>query len=274
MKAAKDSGIPVRIYHAHGADIPFDIKWPIKYYCMRMLKYSMNEHFVCSEKAGRFYMGDKVIDSGNFHFIPNAIEVTDFLYNESVRNCLRKEYNLDNKLVIGHIGRFSLQKNHFFILKVFKQLLKINPSAHLVLVGDGEWHDKVLNWINELEINDYVTLTGVISNPQVWYQAFDVFFMPSLWEGLPVTGIEAQAADLPCLFSSAITREVELSPKLEFMSLKESENNWADKLNNMLLNMQPRKDQTALITKKHYNIEQEAKLLQELYIQLADNVNK
>lgn len=273
MKAAKDSGIPVRIYHAHGADIPFDIKWPIKYYCMKMLKYSMNEHFICSEKAGRFYMGDKVIDSGNFHFIPNAIQVRDFVYNESVRNSLRKEYNLDDKFVVGHIGRLSLQKNHIFILKVFAHLLKINPSVHLVLVGGGEWHDKVIKWIEEYKIGDHVTLTGVVSNPQVWYQAFDVFFMPSLWEGLPVTGIEAQAADLPCLFSSAITREVEILPKAEFMSLNEPQDKWADKLNDMLLNIQSRKDQTELITNSHYNIEHEAKRLQELYINLTDKAN-
>lgn len=269
MKAAKDSDIPVRIYHAHGADLPFDLKWPIKYYCMKMLKYDMNEHFVCSEKAGRFYMGDKVIDNGDFHFIPNAIEVGNFVFNPEVRARLRNEYNLDNKLVVGHIGRFSPPKNHFFILKTFAELLKINPDTHLVLVGDGEWRDKVHNWIKDLNLKDHVTLTGSIPNPQDWYQAFDVFFMPSLWEGLPVTGVEAQASDLPCLFSSEVTSEVKLSDKAEFMDLKEVEGKWAAKLNNILTNIRPRKDRSDLITEKHYNIEHEAKRLQDLYLELA-----
>lgn len=112
MKAAKDADIPVRIYHAHGADLRFDLKWPIKYYCLKMLKYSMNEHFICSEKAGRFYMGDKIIDEKRFHFIPNAIDTDQFVYNQSVRQKLRSEYNLEDKLIVGHIGRFSPPKNH------------------------------------------------------------------------------------------------------------------------------------------------------------------
>lgn len=119
MKAAKDSDIPVRIYHAHGANLRFDLKWPIKYYCMKMLKYSMNEHFICSEKAGRFYMGDKVIDRGDFHFVPNAIEVENFVFNQTIRERLRMEYGLDNKLIIGHIGRFSPPKKPCFHFEYF-----------------------------------------------------------------------------------------------------------------------------------------------------------
>lgn len=274
MKAAKEAGIPIRIYHAHGADLRFDMKWPIKYYCLKTLKYSMNEHFICSEKAGRFYMGDKIIDDGNFHFIYNAIAVENFVFNNNVRNQLRSTYNLDNKTVVGHIGRFSRPKNHSFILEVFAKLVKINPNAHLVLVGDGEWHDKVLNKIEELGVTDQVTLTGVIPNPQDWYQAFDVFFMPSLWEGLPVTGVEAQASDLPCLFSSAITTEVALSDKAMFMDLDSPQEEWAHKLNEIICKPNARENRTALITSKHYNITEEAKRLQDLYLSLHDKANR
>ncbi len=271
MKAAKDARIPVRIYHAHGADLPFDLKWPIKYYCMKMLKYSMTEHFVCSEKAGRFYMGDKVMDSGDYHFIPNAIAVENFVFNQFTRDKLRKDYGLDNKLIIGHIGRFSPPKNHFFILNTFAELHKLNPQTHLVLVGDGEWRDRVIRQIDKLGINKYVTLTGSIANPQDWYQAFDVFFMPSLWEGLPVTGVEAQAADLPCVFSTSVTREVALSDKAEFIGLDEPHEQWVKRLNEIVTNIKPRRDLTSLITEKHYNIKQEAIRLQNLYLKLYDN---
>lgn len=270
MKAAKDSGIPVRIYHAHGADLRFDLKWPIKYYCMKMLKHSMNEHFVCSEKAGRFYMGDEVMDRGDYHFIPNAIAVEKFVYNEEVRERLRKTYGLENKAVVGHIGRFSAPKNHQFLLEVFAVLRRIIPQAHLVLVGDGEWKDKVIHQIDTLGIKDNVTLTGNIPNPQDWYQAFDVFLMPSLWEGLPVTGVEAQAADLPCVFSTAVTREVALSDKAEFIGLDEPVDKWATRLSDILGNLAPREDRTALITDTHYNIKEEAGRLQDLYLDLYD----
>lgn len=273
MKAAKDNGIPVRIYHAHGADLPFNLKWPIKYYCMKMLKYSMNEHFVCSEKAGRFYMGDKIMDEGNYHFIPNAIAVENFVYNEVIRNELRQKYGIADKKVVGHIGRISLQKNHPFILKVFAKLHSQEPDSYLVLVGGGEWEAKIKSQIRELGIEDAVIMTGVIPNPQDWYQAFDLFFMPSLWEGLPVTGVEAQAADLPCLFSDAVTQEVKLSDKAQFKSLKEPVEKWANKLSEILSNLPKRKDNTELITGKHYNIDTEAERLQNLYISFAQKAS-
>lgn len=273
MKAAKDSEIPVRIYHAHGADLPFNLKWPIKYYCMKMLKYSMTEHFVCSEKAGRFYMGDKIMDTGNYHFIPNAIDVEKFVYNPSKREEVRKKYKLNNKLIIGHIGRLSYPKNHLFILNVFAKLRKLNPNVHLVLVGEGELKKEVEKRIVELNLQDAVTLTGVVSNPEVWYQAFDLFFMPSLWEGLPVTGIEAQAADLQCIFSTAITQEVKLLSKTEFLSLDEPAEKWAEVINNKLKDLRLRMDRTLLITEKGYNIQEEAIKLQNLYLELAKKAN-
>lgn len=272
MKAAKDNGIPIRIYHAHGADLPFNLKWPIKYYCMKMLKYSMNEHFVCSEKAGRFYMGHKIMDNGDYYFIPNAIAVENFVFNPTIRNNIRKRYGIGNKKVVGHIGRISLQKNHPFILNVFAKLHAQNSETHLVLVGGGEWESKIKSQIKELGLENAVTMTGVISNPQDWYQAFDVFFMPSLWEGLPVTGIEAQAADLPCLFSDAITQEVRLSDMTQFMSLKEPIELWADKLATILSDLPERKDNTDLITDCHYNIHTEAECLQNLYLAFAGKV--
>lgn len=272
IKAAKDSGIPVRIYHAHGADLPFNLKWPIKYYCMKMLKYSMNEHFVCSEKAGRFYMGDKVMDSGDYHFIPNAVELPKFIYNTETRRVLREKFHFGDKLVLGHIGRLSFQKNHRFLLSVFARLHEMNSKTHLVLVGDGELRDEIETQIKQLGLEDAVTLTGVVSNPNDWYQAFDLFVMPSRWEGLPVTGVEAQCADLPCVFSSAVTHEVELSDKVTFLDLSMTHEHWASKLNEILLNLAPRKDQTELMTRCHYNIVEEAKNLQTLYLALAEKV--
>lgn len=271
MKDAKENNIPLRIYHAHGAGLPFNKKWPVKYYCLKTLKYSMNRHFICSKKAGLFYLGKDIMDRGDYQFIPNAINVADFVYDRATRDELRAKNGLNDKMVVGHVGRLSFQKNHTFLLKVFAYLHSLNPKTHLVLVGDGELRDDVLKEISDLGIKDAVTLTGVIPDPQKWYQAFDIFVMPSRWEGLPVTGIEAQAADLPCLFSSEVTDEVALSNRAQFLDLSAPIEKWADKINEMLNNATPREDATKLITDKHYNIEVEAKRLQDLYIQMMES---
>ena len=273
LKAAKEAGIPIRIYHAHGCDIPFDLKWPLKYYCKEMLRFSMNEHFVCGLKAGRYYMGKRIMDEGRYHFIPNAIDVEKFIYNEEIRNKLRREYNLVDKVVIGHIGRISLPKNHKFLLKVFARLHQINPATFLVLVGDGEWRKRIECQIESLNIKDSVLMVGNVSNPNEWYQAFDLFFMPSLWEGLPVVGVEAQAADLPCDFSTAVTEEIALTENVEFIDLKQPVEIWVEHINRIITHIPERKNRFSLITEKHYNIHEEAKTLQALYLAINKRLN-
>lgn len=274
LKAAKDAGVPVRIYHAHGAGLPFNMKWPFKYYCMKTLKHYMNRHFICSEKAGRFYLGQTIMDNGDYQFIPNAIDPEIFKYNKSVRDGLRAEYNLEDKIVIGHIGRLSLPKNHKFLLKLFAEYSQNEPKAVLVLVGDGELRKEIQKSITELRLTDKVILTGIVANPQIWYQAFDIMVMPSLWEGLPVTGIEAQASDLPCIFSSEITKEVQLGEKVSFIGLNEQISKWVDGITELLKYKDSRTDCTELISEKHYNINIEAQRLQDLYLDFAEELNQ
>lgn len=272
LKAAKDSGIPVRIYHAHGCDIPFNLKWPLKYYCKEMLRFSMNEHFVCGLKAGLYYMGKKIMGEGKYHFIPNAIDVEKFLFNENTRNNLRNRYDLNNKIIIGHIGRISLPKNHKFLLEIFARLHQINPATHLVLVGDGEWRKRIERQIESLDIKESVLMVGNVNNPHDWYQAFDLFLMPSLWEGLPVVGVEAQASDLPCVFSTAVTDEIALTEKAGFLDLKQPSEEWAKHINNIITNIPQRKNRFDLITEKHYNIRVEARKLQTLYLSIDKKI--
>lgn len=266
LNAAKKAGIPTRIYHAHGCGMIVDLKFPVKYVCKHLLKYNMNEHFVCSLKTGEYYMGKQVMQENRFHFIPNAIDVKKFIFNAEIRNKLRESYNLQDRTVIGHIGRFSPPKNHFFLIKVFAEALKLNSKLHLVLVGEGERENEIKRQIESWHISDHVTLTGSVSNANEWYQAFDLFLMPSLWEGLPVVGVEAQCADLPCVFSTEVTREISLNPNTSFISLKESPHYWAKSINEILNKKRERINQYDLITEKRYNIEVEAQKLQELYL--------
>lgn len=271
LHAAKVNHIPVRIYHAHGASITKDWKVPIKLVCKAMLPANMTHHFSCGIEAARFYFGQKIVDENDFELIPNAIEITRFVFNQEIRNKIRKENNLQDKHVVGHVGRFMTQKNHTFLLDVFKEVLKRDLQAHLVLLGDGELLDGMKQKAKDIGVSNHVTFVGNVRNVNEWYQAFDCFVLPSIWEGLPVVGVEAQAADLPCVFSSAVTREIALSERVKFLPLNESISVWAKVLCDAM-QQNNRKDNKQLITAHHYNIEFEAKKLQERYLQLTGEV--
>lgn len=271
LHAAKVSKIPVRIFHAHGASITKDWKLTIKLVCKACLPTNMTHHFSCGVEAAKCYFGQKVVDENDYVLIPNAIDVERFIYNPEIRNKIRKENDLENKHVVGHVGRFMAQKNHTFLVDIFAEVLKIDSQAHLVLLGDGELMDEIKRKAADLGISEHVTFVGNVGNANEWYQAFDCFVLPSIWEGLPVVGVEAQAADLPCVFSSAITREIGLSQHAKFVPLTESVSVWAKTLSDAL-QQNERNDNTKLITEHHYNIAFEAKNLQERYLQLAGEV--
>lgn len=208
LHAAKVNHIPVRIFHAHGASITRDWKLPIKLVCKALLPSNMNQHFSCGIEAARCYFGEKVVERNDYELIPNAIEVNRFVFDSTIRNRIRHDNHLENKHIVGHVGRFMSQKNHTFLLDVFAEASKRDSLAHLVLLGDGELMDAMKEKASNLGIKDRVTFVGNVGNANEWYQAFDCFVLPSVWEGLPVVGVEAQAADLPCIFSSAVTREM------------------------------------------------------------------
>lgn len=169
--------------------------------------------------------------------------------------------------MIGHVGRFMAQKNHMFLLDVFAEVHKLDEKAQLVLLGDGELMEAVKQKADKLNLEKNITFVGNVGNANEWYQAFDCFVLPSIWEGLPVVGVEAQAADLPCVFSANVTREIGFSERAEFIGLDEPLNKWARTIGKALL-LTNRVDRTDLITEKHYNIEVEAERLQERYLQL------
>lgn len=267
LHAAKKNNIPIRIFHAHGASITKDWKLPLKMFCKSRLKTNLTQRFTCGIAAAECYFGHKVVESKMYEFIPNAIEVDRFVFNKDIREKLREEYSLQNKFVIGHVGRFMAQKNHMFLLKVFSEYLKQNENAVLVLLGDGELLEAVKEKAKELRIIDNVIFVGNVPNANEWYQAFDLFILPSVWEGLPVVGVEAQAADLPCIFSDNITKEIGFSEKATFVSTEANMSIWVETIEKMK-NYSERHDATKLITENHYNIYEESKILQDRYLEL------
>lgn len=262
--AAKKEKIPHRISHVHSASFTIDYKWPLKMVCRPLIPFCANYEWGCGIAASKFYYGEKQFEQGKTRVINNAIEIESFLFNAQIRERLRKQYDLNGKVVIGHAGRFMLQKNHMFLIDIFAQIVKKESKAVLVLLGEGELFKEVQAKVNSLGLKDSVLFQGNVNNVNEWYQAMDVFVLPSIWEGLPVVGIEAQTADLPCVFSDDVTKEVDLIPTNKFLSRKLSVDQWAEEI------LQSAKKKIRVCRKKEiqdagYDINIEAEKLVQLY---------
>lgn len=193
-----------------------------------ILNYVSYKKLSCSSEATQWLFGKK---SENVQIINNGIDVSRFTFNKKKRDSIRKRYNVaDNVVVIGHIGRFSEQKNHMFLLDIFNDIQKKKSSTILMLVGVGELFNDIKNRADKLGIADKVVFCGLQYNTEDFYSAFDVFVMPSLYEGLPIVGVEAQCEGLPCFFSSNISKEIELTSNVNILKLDNGASYWSKKI--------------------------------------------
>lgn len=225
LLAAKRANVPVRIAHSHNTSIDRDLKYPLKQLFRTRITKVANEYCACGEEAGKFLFGNR-----DFKVIPNAIETERFIYKEEVRKRVRKELRFTDEFVVGHVGRLSYQKNHEFLLEIFAQLYTIYLGARLLLVGIGEKEQELRNKVQKLGLEDVVIFLGNRNDVNELYQAMDVFVMPSFFEGIPVTGIEAQFSGLTCVFSDRVPQEVDFSGNCEFLSLKTDAKSWAQRI--------------------------------------------
>ena len=225
LLAAKKAGVPVRIAHSHSTSIDLDAKYPLKQFFRSQIKHVATHCFACGDEAGKFLFGGR-----DFQVIPNAIDGEKFYFREDVRIKKRQELGIDGKMVIGHAGRFTYAKNHTFLLEIFGETLKQEPNAVLLLAGKGEKEEKIRNHAEKLKISDHVMFLGSRDDMHELYQAMDIFVMPSLFEGVPVVGIEAQYAGLPCVFSDKVPREVMFTDQCQFVDLRKSAAQWAQQV--------------------------------------------
>lgn len=233
LRAAKKAGIPCRIAHSHLSDLGFDIKLPFRLYARTIMKDNPNEFFACSKNAGKWLFGNKIGDSKEIKVLNNAVNTSEFRFNKTLRNKIRNELGIHEKeLVIGHIGRFNKQKNHDFLIDIFQELQQERPDAKLILVGDGHLKSSIERKIEKLGLSSNVKLLGVRSDIAALMHAMDLFIFPSLFEGLPVVLVEAQAAGLKCLVSDAITKECDVTGIVEFISLNNPPIYWANQIVN------------------------------------------
>ena len=265
--AAKCAGVPVRIAHSHSTTNKKEkSKNLMKQLLRQFSKVFATDYMCCSELAGRWLFGDKEYDKGNVYLLNNAIDLDKFKYDEVVRREKRKELNIDDDtLVIGNVGRFVEQKNHRFLIDIFNEVHKQNENSILLLVGQGPLMEEIKEKVKSLGIEDSVKFLGQRNDINELYQAFDVFCLPSLYEGLPVVGVEAQATGLLCVFSDDMTKETKVLDTTEFLSLNQSAEEWA---HNILYDVKKYKrvDTSKEMTAKNFNIKEETKKLEEYYL--------
>ena len=269
LRIAKKAGVPIRIAHSHSTSNKKEWKRNlIKNILRPFSKLYANQFFACSELSGRWLFGEKTFKNGKIKIINNAIDLEKFKFNKEKRNEIRKKLKIDeNIILVGHIGRFVTQKNHEFLIDVFNEIHRRKQNSKLILIGQGNLKENIIEKIKYLGLQDYVIFTGQTTNVSDYYNAMDIFVLPSLYEGLPVVGIEAQANGLLCEFSTDMTKETKVLNTTKFISLKETPENWANTILEDYKNFK-RLDSFDEMTKKNFNIKEEAKKLEKYYINL------
>ena len=263
--AAKQSKVKRIIVHSHNSNTPTGLLRKIMDKLNRnYLRKNATDYWACSSLAGEWLFGSKICSRDNFSLIHNAVDNNIFNYNLSVRKKIRKDLNIDDKYVIGHVGRFCYQKNHEFLIKMFDLYQKSNPDSILLLIGEGELKEEIEKMVNEYDLNDKVLFLGITDKVYEYLSVFDLFVLPSRFEGLPVVGIEAQAVGINCIFSNLISSELKINDNVEFLPL--DENIWLNGINNI-----KNKKLAVNNVKIDYDIVKESNKLIEKYLNIKED---
>lgn len=265
--AAKCAKVPVRIAHSHSTIV--NNKREFKRNVMKnILKHFSRifatDYFACSELSAISQFGKKVYNNGEVVIINNAIDVDKFKYDENIRKSKRKELGIkDNTLVIGHIGRFVETKNHSFIIDVFNEVHKKKNDSILLLAGQGPLMEEIKEKVHNLELDDSVKFLGQRNDVNELYQVFDIFLLPSLYEGLGMVLIEGQVSGLSCIASKEVPSIAKINDNFKFIGLDEDVSVWKDAIQE--LSSLDRSDCSKQIVSSGYDISKEVKKLEKKY---------
>ena len=261
LQCAKECGIPVRIAHSHSSSAVKNLKYPIKLHYMKKISKYATKLFACGKQAG-----DWMFSGHEYEVICNAIDVSKYQYSNTISKEVRTELGLEDKFIVGHVGNFTPAKNHPFLLEIFNEILKKEPQARLLLVGGGDGLESIRKKVNELGIQEYVTFTGTRTDVNRLMQAMDVFVFPSIYEGLPVTMVEAQATGLPCVISNRVSEECIVTNGLvSYKRLEDSPNQWAEYILNQVCGKKENHIKEVVLA--GYDIVTAAKRLEDFYLQ-------
>lgn len=264
MPIAKKYGVTCRIAHSHNTHGKAGFLGYVTNLLQKPIYKYATDWFACSKAAANWFYPKKDVAAGKVKVVPNAVDAQKFRYNEAVRRQTREQLGIADKLVIGCVARFRPEKNQIFLLQVLQEVLKTRPNAMLLFVGDGPCEQEVLQKAQELGIGQKVRSLGQRSDVPELMQAMDVFVLPSLWEGLPVVGVEAQASGLRCVVSDGVTTEMNAIDMVEFISLQETLSHWAQAV--ITAAERPREDTFERIRAAGFDIHTTVPWLQAFYI--------
>lgn len=264
LQAAIWAGIKMRIIHNHSSRSQHNV---LNQLFLSLYRRSFTQAIACSNEAGEWLYG-----KNGFIILRNAINAKRFKFDGVKRLTMRCSFGFGNdEYVIGHIGKFMEAKNHPFLIEVFAKYHALHPKSKLLLVGDGELRHLVETAINKNKVNDCVILAGLRSDISDILQAMDIFLFPSIYEGMPLSVVEAQASGLPCIISDAVTKLVNIGEDVVQLPLNKGVDYWVEYLGNVKYEL-PRQKRSerniGLITKAGYNIETEAESLIKIYKKL------
>lgn len=252
----------VTIAHSHSTSNGEGFAASIKDIMQLPIRYIADYLFACSDDAGQYLYGKY----RKFEILQNSIECEKFSYNPLIRKKIRIQLGIEDAIVIGHVGRFVETKNQEFLVDLFYELQKKDRRYRLLFIGDGVLKEKIVNKCKNLEILSKVIFLGNKTNTQDYYQAMDVFILPSLFEGLGIAAVEAQAAGLPCILSEGIPKCVELTSNVAYLSLLDEKERWIDKINNFAQEEREISNAVEQIKKAGYDVKVQASKIQKFYL--------
>ncbi len=264
-REAAKRGIPVIIAHGHSSHVPFDLKLIMRTYLKHRMRPYLTHGFTCGDEAAIWLFGKK-LGKRAIH-LNNAIDTRRYVFSEEKRNKVRSELGLsDSTLVVLHVGSFVMPKNHPFMIDVFQQFHQRHADSVLLLAGAGPDRKSIEDKVARLGLADSVRFLGSRDDIPDVMMAADAFLFPSIFEGLPVTLIEAQSTGLDCLISDRIPKEVIVTDRMHVMSLQQSPSQWADQLLQLATSKHERTSTLQQIIDAGYDVRKNAPLLEDFYI--------
>ena len=233
---------------------------------LKPIRRLSTDYFACSEMAALWLFKQEDLDAGRVHIVPNGVHTAEFEYAPAVREKVRQALAAGDKTIIGHVGRFFPQKNHTKLLDIFHHYHGLHPDTELWLIGDGELRQEMEKKVEALGLTDCVRFLGLRSDVKELMQGMDLFLMPSLYEGLPVVGIEAQAASLPMVVSTEITEELNITGDVRFVGLEQPLEDWAKAIETALDGFE-RRSTVAVLTDAGYDVQTTTDFLQNFYLE-------
>lgn len=270
LQMAKKNGVKIRIIHAHSTRAENKMHHILHRINSMSIHKIATHYFTCSDIAGKWLYGKSQVPMNKVMHINNAIDISKFVFNNNIRQKVRQEYQLTNKFVIGHVGRFDLAKNHDFIVDIFHEVHKKNKSSILMLVGKGNLRNMMMQKVEGLGLSNSVRFVEGSKEVYSLMQAMDIFLFPSIFEGLGIVLVEAQAAGLKCIVSNNVPTKIKMTQNIEFIALEEGEKFWADQVLKYD-NDYTRENMTQHIKDAGYDIYQECRNLQDFYLNQLDD---